>query len=1018
MATNIDLWTHQKEAIKSIQSIEGKCLVKMFCGTGKTRIIYYLIVDSTYNLCVIVFPSIALITQFNIDYIHSEEWGKLTTKYKYLSICSLNELDNEQNVRNIEYTTNKENIISFINKDDRKIITVTYQSLSNFICCLKQTDITIDLLIYDEAHHIIGSENQKLVFGDNISLKTVFFTATPKNDNGITMLGDDSDCGKLAYDYTHYQAVQDGVCNDFNISIDFYADNKIKYKSIYQSIARSVFNSGNNRVLTFHCRSETAHDVRSNVASFVNKANKSLFREEFQNVLNDEFHELKNKYSVDKFKIRGMTCKTKNRANILKKFENTPDDSVFVLASCMTIGEGVDTKRANQICFVDPRTSYTTIIQNIGRCCRLPHADIDKATILIPCYVDANKYSECKTAEEKDNAIREDMNETGNFNPILNVLSALRMDDPEIYDLCLNYPNKYSPNEIKENLRKQGYAVETYKGNIYEVIQHMIGVKSCEAGFIDECKDIAEMGKSIDKCIEIHSNSMEEPIKRYNENGTDTIRLYQDDCNNDAVYQPITTKKNSSKIITPCKRKKFKINVHTDPDVTVLWDITDRYDFTKKICKAYIDCTVKINPFEETYEKLKLWINENNKIPSTMSKNDEEKRLSGWVTKKKEYYNKKKLSEGNIKSLEALPGWFWNVFDEHYEILRLWIEENDKLPSSSASNKKEKQLGDWMSSKRESYKNGTLSRERIDLLKKLYNWYWNRYDSQFDESYNKLKLWVEKNKRIPSTIGKTDEEKMLGKWATNRRTDYKKKDKLDDRKIKLLEALPHWYWTKQKKSILVAKKPSNLTPQSRNSAKRTLPELSELHKKYKTMNSSTLHKLFQENHKLWEEYHEVSEKNESGFKEQDEVPYRRIIRYLTKFKSNRVKYIADLGCGKGRIYEHFANSDKYKYKYKFYNYDHISCCKQVISCDIKQTPLQDNEIDIAILCLSMWGSNKNEYIKEVYRILEQNGILLIIEATNTWMDDSNKLKKLLEENNFQVKKIHNQDKFMFIEAIK
>ena len=476
---NINLWKHQQYAIQSItESKSDKCLIKMFCGTGKTRIIFYLMMRDN-DLSVIIFPSIALISQFNKDYIQRNEWESLTSKYKYLSICSVDELHFE----NIVYTTNMEDIIEFIEQKEQKIIAVTYQSFPTFIDSITQTKTKINLLIYDEAHHVIGNTIQKLAFGNNIEVdKTLFFTATPKNDNGIRMLERKdneiyTDCGELTYEYTHYQAVENGRCNDFNIAIDFYTDNTIKYKSIYQTIVRSVFQSSNNRVLTFHYRSITAHESKSNVDDFVTPENILLFKEEFQLVLENEFPQLKNKYSVDRLTITGLTCNSKNRLSILQEFEDAPDNHVYILSSCQTIGEGVDTKRANQICFVDPRTSYTTIIQNIGRCCRLPQKDIEKATILIPCYVDANKYENCQTQEEKDTAIREDMNESGNFNPILNVLSALRTDDPELYDLCLNYPNSYTADEIKKTLGKQGYRIDKYEGDLVDVIEYITDQK-------------------------------------------------------------------------------------------------------------------------------------------------------------------------------------------------------------------------------------------------------------------------------------------------------------------------------------------------------------------------------------------------------------------------------------------------------------------------------------------------------------------------------------------------------------
>ena len=72
------------------------------------------------------------------------------------------------------------------------------------------------------------------------------------------------------------------------------------------------------------------------------------------------------------------------------------------------------------------------------------------------------------------------------------------------------------------------------------------------------------------------------------------------------------------------------------------------------------------------------------------------------------------------------------------------------------------------------------------------------------------------------------------------------------------------------------------------------------------------------------------------------------------------------------------------------------------------------------LSLALWGSNKNDYIKEAHRILDSNGILLIGEPYKRWYDEElneNKLVKLLEGNNFSI--INNEEnKFMFIEAIK
>ena len=136
---------------------------------------------------------------------------------------------------------------------------------------------------------------------------------------------------------------------------NFYTDNDDKYKSIYQTIARSVFRNGNNRVLTFHYRSIATHESKSNVEDFVTPENIALFKKEFQIVLESEFPQLKNKYSMNRLTITGLTCQTKNRIDILQEFEDTPDQASAVvdfkrdMESKMPYVEGFVVKECSRI---------------------------------------------------------------------------------------------------------------------------------------------------------------------------------------------------------------------------------------------------------------------------------------------------------------------------------------------------------------------------------------------------------------------------------------------------------------------------------------------------------------------------------------------------------------------------------------------------------------------------------------------------------------------------------------------
>ena len=198
------------------------------------------------------------------------------------------------------------------------------------------------------------------------------------------------------------------------------------------------------------------------------------------------------------------------------------------------------------------------------------------------------------------------------------------------------------------------------------------------------------------------------------------------------------------------------------------------------------------------------------------------------------------------------------------------------------------------------------------------------------------------------------------------------------------------------------------TPENRRI--RTKSQMEILHKRYKTLTSSNLNKEFKENTQLWNEYHEISEKNEESFPE-NEIPRNKIIQELDKLVIKRKRTVVDMGCGKGQISKYFT--DKNDKRFQFINYDHVSNDESVISCDISNVPLEDGSADMVILSLAMWGSNCKSYIAEANRILDLDGKLYIIEATKRWSEkdenhnliqgeEGGKLKQLLVENNFQI----------------
>lgn len=57
-------------AISEELLIQDKCIIKMFCGTGKSLLMRYCKINHGKKMVVYVFPSLALIDQFYTDYLH------------------------------------------------------------------------------------------------------------------------------------------------------------------------------------------------------------------------------------------------------------------------------------------------------------------------------------------------------------------------------------------------------------------------------------------------------------------------------------------------------------------------------------------------------------------------------------------------------------------------------------------------------------------------------------------------------------------------------------------------------------------------------------------------------------------------------------------------------------------------------------------------------------------------------------------------------------------------------------
>jgi superfamily II DNA or RNA helicase len=183
--------------------------------------------------------------------------------------------------------------------------------------------------------------------------------------------------------------------------------------------------------------------------------------------------------------------------------------------------------------------------------------------------------------------------------------------------------------------------------------------------------------------------------------------------------------------------------------------------------------------------------------------------------------------------------------------------------------------------------------------------------------------------------------------------------------------------------------------------------INDFHQRMNTSLSSTIHKDFIDNPDSWFLYHSTRKARMENW---DEIPYEYI---AIKIKDTR-DIIADFGCGENLLRHCIPNN-------KVYAFDHVAIDETVTACDMKNTGLGNESIDIAVFSLALWGVNNKDYIIEANRVLKRRGLIYISEPSSKFdtLEKQSKLTDMLNNNGFQVLgNVENRGKFIYITGIK
>jgi len=681
---------YQEEAIEKVEEAWEEGIrdpsVDIFCGLGKSIILLELIVRFD-GLMAIVMPSLSLVQQF---------CGKYLGPHRHLAFCTLGESTEGVAIG----TTDPAEAAAF--SSDPGIFVVTYKSLAKLLEHVPD----IERLLFDEAHHVAEEANAYI---KGLDAQVAYFSATP-----------DKDVGTEVFRFSYFDALMSNpqYSQDFRIQCGMFTGEQ--GDSLLELIERTAEKTGNKRILTFH--SKVNGDSPTSVRTFARVAAAHF---------------------GDRATVAYMDADTPmgERVRLLERLDSTPDDQIFLLASCETIGEGVDTKRCNHIVFVDPVKSYVKVVQKLGRCVRRQQND-NPSTVLIPIFLERAKYEECSIPEERDAMVRSEYSERGDFNPVFNFICTVRESDPDLLDLVLS--SKCIPAARLEHYRK--IVGDSPRLTFEEAVEKLTGERTT---------DIQDAALRTNKTIGVHDRDGNVTQYGGEAAAVDSIVEMEPDA-----YVAV-----HGGVPTPPREKRIEF-------------VESPFLLSVNLEKEVIDYEVRPSVFQERVDQVTAFVAEHGRLPKFAEDNGK------WISHQRQAYRNGKLSPERIQTIGEIPLWTWgeDTFKTAVAEVTAFVSEHGRLPKFAEDN------GKWIDYQRQAYRKGKLSPERIQTIGEIPCWTWGKaLEDACKTAVVEVTAFVAEHGRLP----KWDENN--GRWIHTQRTAYRN-GKLSPERIQTLGEIPCWTW--------------------------------------------------------------------------------------------------------------------------------------------------------------------------------------------------------------------------------
>jgi predicted helicase len=386
-------YKYQKDVLDNIKNYylennNGKLI--WACGLGKTLMTLFIINHMNYKSIIIGVPS----TNLQKQWVHN-----ILKMYQYKNNILLiggDEYDNIQKATN--YTI--DDISNFINKNKTNLpvfIISTYHSCNNLV----DENICVEFKVGDEAHHLVGVENENnkgfRKFHKITSTKSIYLTATEKIiENNINLenksnkysMNDETIFGKYIDIKSVKWAIENNKITDYNVLVIKNTIDEVEH--IIRTLKINVKDK-NIFISCYMClKSLEKYNDLTHILLYTNTVQEA---EQAKKYIDDILS--LNIVSIDKDKCYNNALHSNNEKknkfldNEINKFKNMPHGII----SCIYIfGEGFDMPKLNGVCIASNMKSIIRIVQYLLRPNRLENGNpLKKAYQIIP-YIDNDNW--------------------------------------------------------------------------------------------------------------------------------------------------------------------------------------------------------------------------------------------------------------------------------------------------------------------------------------------------------------------------------------------------------------------------------------------------------------------------------------------------------------------------------------------------------------------------------------------------------------------------------------------------